>query len=88
MSNDKLALIIAMTMSKTRKSEFPKLSDEQSQARLSYAMTMSKSRKSEFPKLSDEQSQARLSCAMTMSKSRKSEFMCKPNAEPSLLELC
>ena len=50
------------------------MSDEQSQARLSYAMTMSKSRKSEFTKLSDEQSQARLSYAMTMSKSRKSEF--------------
>ena len=44
--------------------------------------------KSEFTKLSDEQSQARLSYAMTMSKSRKSKFMCKPNAEPSLLELC
>jgi hypothetical protein len=32
------------------KTEFTKLSDEQSQARLSYAMTMSKSRKSDkFP---------------------------------------
>jgi len=38
--------------------------------------------------LSDEQSQARLSYAMTMSKSRKSKFMCKPNAEPSLLNHC
>ena len=55
----------------TDKLEFTKLSDEQSQARLSYAMTMSKSRKSQFTKLSDEQSQARLSYAMTMSKSRK-----------------
>ena len=33
------------------KSEFTKLSDEQSQARLSYGMTMSKSRKSEFLKV-------------------------------------
>ena len=39
----------------TDKSEFTKLSDEQSQARLSYAMTMSKSRKSEFMCKSDEQ---------------------------------
>jgi hypothetical protein len=58
----------------TDKLEFTKLSDEQSQARLSYAMTMSKSRKSEFTKLSDEQNSAQnrliIDCAMRRCRTR------------------
>ena len=51
----------------TDKLEFTKLSDEQSQARLSYAMTMSKSRKSEFIKhpLNDNSWELRLSVNLT-----------------------